>query len=81
MCRARNQRLRLLKNLTQKISAIVKAELAKKDLELYDIKLEFGRNKTTGEIMLIDEISGGNMRVFANGESLQPMALEALLFS
>lgn len=71
----------LLKNLTQKISAIVKAELAKKDLELYDIKLEFGRDKTTGEIMLIDEISGGNMRVFANGESLQPMALEALLFS
>lgn len=70
-----------LKSLTKRISAHVKAELAKKDLELYDIKLEFGRDKETGRVMLIDEISGGNMRVFSGGESLQPMALESLLFS
>ena len=70
-----------LKNLTQKISAHVKAELAKKDLELYDIKLEFGRDKETGRVMLIDEISGGNMRVFSDDKSLQPMTLESLLFS
>ena len=30
---------------------------------LYDIKLEFGRD-AEGKIMLIDEISGGNMRVY-----------------
>ena len=33
----------VLKENTQKISAVIKEELAKKELELYDIKLEFGR--------------------------------------
>lgn len=69
----------LLKGLTQKISNIVKEELGKKGLELYDIKLEFGRDKATGEIMLIDEISGGNMRVFKEDTNIQPMALEKIL--
>jgi len=44
---------------TKKICGIIKDELAKKGLELYDIKLEFGRDDETGEILLIDEISGG----------------------
>ncbi len=35
----------ILKDLTVKISNIVKEELAKKNLELYDIKLEFGKVK------------------------------------
>lgn len=65
-----------LKNLTQKICDIVKAELAKKDLELYDIKLEFGRDAATNKIILIDEISGGNMRVYKNGEYIAPLDLE-----
>lgn len=69
-----------LKKQTQKISAIVKDELTKKDLELYDIKLEFGRHQTTGEIMLIDEVSGGNMRVYSEGEAVQPLELESKLF-
>jgi len=50
--------------------------LAKKGLDLYDIKLEFGKNKTTGEIMLIDEISGGNMRVYKEGKYIAPLELE-----
>lgn len=70
----------ILKNLTIKISNIIKDELAEKNLELYDIKLEFGRDKTTGKIMLIDEISGGNMRVYSEKKNIQPMELEKLLF-
>ena len=33
----------VLKELTQQIGNVVKEELAKKDIELYDIKFEFGR--------------------------------------
>lgn len=69
-----------LKQLTQTISNIVKDEIAKKGLELYDIKLEFGRDDD-GQIMLIDEISGGNMRVYQNGQHVSPMELEKKLFS
>ncbi|HWK56008.1 MAG TPA: phosphoribosylaminoimidazolesuccinocarboxamide synthase [Parapedobacter sp.] len=61
---------------TKKICGIIKNELAKKGLELYDIKLEFGRDAETGEIMLIDEISGGNMRVYKDGVYITPLALE-----
>jgi phosphoribosylaminoimidazole-succinocarboxamide synthase len=43
---------------------------------LYDIKLEFGRCKKSGEIILIDEISGGNMRVYKNGSYMLPLDLE-----
>lgn len=66
----------IIKKLTKQISDIVKKELAKKEMELYDIKLEFGRNRATGEIMLIDEISGGNMRVFKAGQNITPMEIE-----
>lgn len=69
----------ILKDLTQKITAIVKAELAKKDIELYDIKFEFGRVGPDQQIVLIDEISGGNMRAFKNGKHIQPLELEKLM--
>lgn len=62
--------------LTRQICGIIKTELAKKQLELYDIKLEFGYNKANGEIMLIDELSGGNMRVYKEGKYIAPLALE-----
>ena len=65
-----------VKDLTKRICDLIKLELAKKGLELYDIKLEFGKDKTTGEIMLIDEISGGNMRVYKDGEYIAPIELE-----
>lgn len=64
-----------LKKLTQKIAKIVKEELAKKNMELYDIKLEFGRSQN-GEILLIDEISGGNMRAYTQGRYIEPLELE-----
>jgi len=62
-----------LKDLTRKISKIIKAELAKKGLDLYDIKLEFGR--VEGNVCLIDEISGGNMRVYKDGAYVEPLDL------
>lgn len=62
-----------LKDLTVKISGLVKDELAKKGFELYDIKLEFGF--VNGKVALIDEISGGNMRVYKDGTVLKPLEL------
>ncbi|NLJ91427.1 MAG: phosphoribosylaminoimidazolesuccinocarboxamide synthase [Clostridiales bacterium] len=70
-----------LVDLTRKISNIIKDELAKKDIELYDIKLEFGRVSGDNHIALIDEISGGNMRAYKNGEKLDPLELEKLILS
>src|SRR5690625_480691 len=66
-----------IKRLTKKISNIVRDELNKKGLELYDIKLEFGRDQE-GNIMLIDEISGGNMRVYKNGANISIKELETI---
>ena len=63
----------ILKTLTKKIANIIKDDLAKKGLELYDIKFEFG--KINGEIALIDEISGGSLRVYKDGIWLQPTEL------
>lgn len=64
-----------IKKETVKICNLVKEELVSKNLDLYDIKLEFGRNYK-GNILLIDEISGGNMRVYKNNEYLEPLRLE-----
>lgn len=66
-----NDEYESLKKQTQQISKIVKEDLAAHGLELYDIKLEFGRNN--GEVILIDEISGGNMRVYKDGKNIAPL--------
>ncbi|OKL36073.1 phosphoribosylaminoimidazolesuccinocarboxamide synthase [Domibacillus mangrovi] len=71
----------VLKEQTQKIGAVVKAEMAKKGLDLYDIKFEFGREQGTGTILLIDEISGGNMRAYKDGEYIEPLKLEQLMLA
>ncbi len=68
-----------LANLTKKISQVVKDELAKKGMELYDIKFEFGRVGEDNHIALIDEISGGNMRAYKDGEYIEPLELEKLM--
>lgn len=67
-----------VKELTRKISEVVKDELKKKDIELYDIKLEFGRIGEDNYIGLIDEISGGNMRAYKDGEYIEPLLLEKI---
>ncbi len=70
-----------LKGLTQEIAGIVKEELAKKGLELYDIKFEFGRVGENAEIALIDEISGGNMRAYKDGSPVPPLELERIMLA
>jgi phosphoribosylaminoimidazole-succinocarboxamide synthase len=70
---------KVIKSLTREIAAIVKEELAQKGLELYDIKFEFGRVGKDNHIALIDEISGGNMRVYYNGRRVEPLELEKLM--
>lgn len=70
-----------LVDLTRDISQIIKDELKKKDIELYDIKLEFGRVGEDNHIALIDEVSGGNMRAYKDGEKLDPIELERIILS
>ena len=64
-----------IKAHTRRIADLIKEDLAQKQLELYDLKLEFGRVGSNREIALIDEISGGNMRVYHNGRFLDPLEL------
>lgn len=65
----------VLKGLTRQITAVVKDELARKDIELYDIKFEFGRVGPDRQITLVDEISGSNMRAYQNGQHIQPLEM------
>ena len=69
-----------LKDMTQKITKIVADDLKAKGLDLYDIKFEFGYD-ADGKVMLIDEIASGNMRVYKNGEYVDPMKLNELFFA
>ena len=66
-----------IKDLTRKISGLIKDALQTRGLELYDIKLEFGR--VDGQVVLIDEISGGNMRVYKGGAIVDPLDLVRLM--
>ena len=66
------------KAYTQQISKAIAEDLACKGLELYDMKVEFAR-AADGEIMLMDEISAGCMRVYKDGEWVQPMDLTAMI--
>ncbi|WP_424245456.1 phosphoribosylaminoimidazole-succinocarboxamide synthase [Elusimicrobium posterum] len=72
-----NEEYEMLKTQTQTICKIVKEDLAKYGCELYDIKLEFGRNN--GNVILIDEISGGNMRVYKEGKIVEPLDLVKIM--
>lgn len=72
---------KVLKELTQQIGYVVKEELAKKGIDLYDIKFEFGRVGEDKQIVLIDEISGGNMRAYKDGEYIEPLELEKMFLS
>jgi len=74
-----SEEYKTIKDLTKKIGGIVKEELAKKGIELYDIKFEFGRVGEDKHIALIDEISGGNMRAYKDGKYLEPLLLEKLM--
>lgn len=70
-----------IETLTKEICNIIKEELLKEGLELYDIKLEFGRAGDSKQIVLIDEISGGNMRVYKDKEYIEPLELEKMFLN
>lgn len=66
-----------MKAQTLEITNIVAAELKKKNLDLWDIKFEFGYNN--GKVILIDEIASGNMRVYKDGVIVEPVELTKLI--
>ena len=66
-------------DMTRRITKIVADDMAEKGMELYDIKFEYGYD-ADGKVMLIDEIASGNMRVYKDGEYIQPMELSELFF-
>ena len=69
-----------IKEMTQKITQIVADDLKEKGLVLYDIKFEFGYDQD-GNVMLIDEVASGNMRVYKDGKYIDPMTLSELFFA
>ena len=69
-----------LKAMTQKITKIIADDLLDKGLVLYDIKFEFGYDEN-GNVILIDEIASGNMRVYKDGKYIDPMTLSKLFFA
>ncbi|MBR3994338.1 MAG: phosphoribosylaminoimidazolesuccinocarboxamide synthase [Clostridia bacterium] len=62
-----------MKDQTLKITKIVADDLKTIGLDLWDIKFEFGYNN--GEVILIDEIASGNMRVYKDGKIVDPVDL------
>ena len=69
-----------MKDMTQKITRIVADDLKEKGMVLYDIKFEYGYD-ADGNVMLIDEIASGNMRVYKDGQYIDPMTLSELFFA
>ena len=69
-----------IKRMTQQITQIVADEMKARGLVLYDIKFEYGYD-ADGKVMLIDEIASGNMRVYKDGEYIDPMTLSRLFFA
>ena len=65
--------LKRAKDLTKKVTQLIENVYVRLGLELIDIKLEFGR--INGQIALIDEISGDNMRVRKEGKTLRQKEL------
>ena len=68
-----------MKAQTLKITKIVADDLASIGLDLWDIKFEFGYNN--GEVVLIDEIASGNMRVYKDGKIVPPVELTKLILN
>jgi len=62
-----------MKEQTLKITKVVADDLKSIGLDLWDIKFEFGYNN--GEVILIDEIASGNMRVYKDGKIVPPVEL------
>ena len=68
-----------LKAQTLAITKIVADDLKTIGLDLWDIKFEFGYNN--GEVILIDEIASGNMRVYKGDQIVEPVELTKLILN
>ncbi len=68
-----------LKEQTLKITKIIADDLKSIGLDLWDIKFEFGYNNN--EVILIDEIASGNMRVYKDGKIVEPVELTKLILN
>ena len=68
-----------MKEQTLKITKIVADDLKTIGLDLWDIKFEFGWNGD--EVILIDEIASGNMRVYRGKEIVDPVDLTKLILN
>ena len=68
-----------MKEQTLKITKIVADDLKTIGLDLWDIKFEFGYNGD--EVILIDEIASGNMRVYQGDKIVDPVELTKLILN
>lgn len=68
-----------MKEQTLRITEIVANDLKTMGLDLWDIKFEFGYNN--GEVILIDEIASGNMRVYKDGKIVSPVELTSIILA
>ena len=68
-----------MKEQTLKITKIVADDLKTIGLDLWDIKFEFGYNNN--EVILIDEIASGNMRVYKGDKIVDPIELTKLILN
>ena len=68
-----------IKAQTLAITKIVADDLRSIGLDLWDIKFEFGYNGD--EVILIDEIASGNMRVYKGDTIVEPVELTKLILN
>ena len=68
-----------MKEQTLNITNIIAKDLKSIGLDLWDIKFEFGYNND--EVILIDEIASGNMRVYKDGKIVDPVELTKLILN
>ena len=68
-----------MKEQTLNITQIVADDLRTMGLDLWDIKFEFGYNGD--DVILIDEIASGNMRVYKDGKIVDPVELTRIINS
>jgi phosphoribosylaminoimidazole-succinocarboxamide synthase len=63
---ANQDEIRMIQRLSAKVNAVMKNFFERRDYQLVDLKLEFGRNK--GKICLGDEITLDTCRIWDNGD-------------
>lgn len=73
------EELEEIKDYHEKASKVIRRILEEKGLTLIDLKLEYGYSKKQEKIVIMDEISAGNMRVYKDGESVKALELKDYL--